>query len=286
MKKIMILGSAGMLGHMVYTYLKNSGKYIVIDSSYPNKFNDSSILLDITDKFELEHYLNREKPDIIVNCIGILINGSISNPANAIYLNSYLPHQLSSMIRRWSGKLIQISTDCVFSGHKGYYSEADFTDARDIYGLSKILGEINNENDLTIRTSIIGPELKMNGEGLFHWFSRQHGQVKGYTKAYWSGVTTLELSKAIDAAIEQNLSGLYHLSKDEKISKSDLLQLIKRIWNRNDIQIVPSDNKTVDKSLITQRKDFTFKVNSYEQMLNELLEFMKTNSSMYKQYYE
>ena len=284
MKKIIIRGSAGMLGHMVYTHLKGTGRYLIKDASFPVKFSDSSLLLDVTDKLAVECYIISEKPDIIINCVGILIKGSISDPSNAIYINSFLPHQLSKLLRQWGGRLIHISTDCVFSGKKGCYSEIDYTDARDIYGLSKILGEVVNEHDLTIRTSIIGPELKPNGEGLFHWFSKQKGKVNGYTKAYWSGVTTLELSKAIDAAIEQNIAGLYHISNGEKISKNDLLQLIRKIWNRSEIEIEPSEGKTVDKSLTTSRNDFKFEVNSYEYMLNELCEFMKSNPPMYKQY--
>ena len=286
MKKIIILGSAGMLGHMVYNHLKGTGKYLIKDASFPVKFKDSSLLLDVTDKLAVENYINLEKPDVVVNCVGILIRASILDPSNAIYINSFLPHQLSKLLQQWGGRLIQISTDCVFSGEKGYYSEIDFTDARDIYGLSKILGEVINDRDLIIRTSIIGPELKPNGEGLFHWFSKQKGRINGYTKAYWSGITTFELAKAIDAAIEQNIVGLYHISNGEKISKNDLLQLIKKIWNRSEIEIEPSEGKTVDKSLITSRNDFKFKVNSYEFMLNELCEFMKSNAPMYKQYYE
>lgn len=286
MKKIMILGSAGMLGHMVYTYLKGTGKYLIKNASFPYKFNNSSKLLDVTDKLAVEHYILSEKPEIVINCVGILIKGSILNPSNAIYINSYLPHQISKLLQQWGGRLIHISTDCVFSGDKGCYSEIDFTDARDTYGLSKILGEVVNDQDLTIRTSLIGPELNPDGEGLFHWFNKQKGKVNGYTKAYWSGVTTLELAKAIDAAIEQNISGLHHLSNGEKISKNDLLQLIKKIWNRCDIEIEPSDGKTVDKSLITSRDNFKYKVDSYEHMLIDLCEFMKSNTSMYKQYYE
>lgn len=282
----MILGSAGMLGHMVYTHLKRTNKYVIEDSSFPYKFNDSSKILDVTDRLAVEQYIQSKKPEIVINCIGILIKGSILDPSNAIYLNSYFPHQLSKLLREWGGKLIHISTDCVFSGDKGCYSENDFTDARDTYGLSKILGEVVNDHDLTIRTSIIGPNQNLKGEGLFHWFSKQREKVIGYTKAYWSGVTTLELSKAIDAAIEQNITGLYHLSNGEKISKHDLLQLMKNIWSHYNLEIEPSESKSVDKSLITSRDDFKYKIGSYEQMLMDLYDFMKSNKSMFKQYYE
>ena len=134
-------------------------------------------------------------------------------------------------MRKVGGMLIHISTDCVFSGNKGNYIETDYRDARDIYGLSKALGEIDNENDLTIRTSIIGPELKTNGEGLFHWFLSQKGNVYGYTDAIWGGVTTLEFAKAIDCAIEQRITGLINLTNKVPISKYELLKLSQKIFN-------------------------------------------------------
>jgi dTDP-4-dehydrorhamnose reductase len=121
MKKIMILGSAGMLGHMVYNYLKRLNKYTIVDASFPEKLNEDSRLLNVTNKTELEEFITSEKPDILVNCIGILLRGSKDDPSNAIYLNSYLPHQLSKMLRLNGGKLIHVSTDCVYSGNKGNY---------------------------------------------------------------------------------------------------------------------------------------------------------------------
>jgi len=285
MKKIIILGSGGMLGHMVCTYLNNTGKYIIKDVSYPTSFRSESYILDITNKIAVEQYIFLEKPDIVINCIGILIKGSILDPANAIYINSYFPHALSKIVREIGGRSVHISTDCVFSGKKGLYSESDSVDAADIYGLSKALGEIYLNPDLTIRTSIIGPELKTNGEGLFHWFILSDGKIHGYTKAFWTGVTTLELSKAIDAAIEQNLSGLYHLSNSIKISKNNLLNILKKIWNKSNIEIEPIEGKNVDKSLITSRVDFKYQTPSYEKMLIELRDFMIKNKSLYNQYF-
>src|SRR5690606_24943808 len=116
-------------------------------------------------------------------------------------------------------KLIHISTDCVFSGNRGAYTEDDFCDANDTYGRSKALGELNNDRDLTIRTSIIGPELKTNGEGLLHWFLNQSTPVNGFTEAYWGGVTTLELAKAIKTALMSDLKGIVNLTNGESISK-------------------------------------------------------------------
>lgn len=286
MKKIMILGSSGMLGHMVYHYLTESKKYQILDASFPNKANGNSYILNVTDKDAVELYINNEKPDIVINCIGVLIKGSKSDPSNAIYLNAYFPHQLSKLLSSIGGKLIHISTDCVFSGNKGNYAEDDFRDADDVYGRSKALGEVINDKDLTIRTSIIGPELKENGEGLFHWFMSQNGPVNGYANAYWSGVTTLFLAQAIEAAIDQNIKGLFHLTNRNKISKYDLLTLIKNIWDRKKVGITKVDSKTVDKSLINTRTDFDVKVPEYNVMLGDLKSFMIAHKIMYPNYFQ
>lgn len=285
MKKIMILGSAGMLGHMVYHYLKSLNKYIIVDASFPEKLNVESKLLNVTKKDELENFISSEKPDILVNCIGILLRGSKDDPSNAIYLNSYLPHQLSKILRLNGGKLIHVSTDCVFTGNKGNYSETDFKDARDTYGLSKALGEVDNDHDLTMRTSIIGPELKEKGEGLFHWFMNQNGEINGFTKMFWGGVTTLELAKAIDAAIEQNITGLIHITNGQPISKFEMVTLFKDIWKTDHIQITPVEGKVADKSLISVRSDFKYPVASYSKMIEDQHNWMHTHPDLYAKNY-
>lgn len=285
MKKIMVLGSSGMLGHMVYNYLAETKKYQIVDASFKTKANNNSHILNVTDKIAVESFINSEKPDIIINCIGILIKGSQKDPSNAIYVNSYFPHQLSNILRKTGGKLIHISTDCVFSGKKGAYTETDFRDADDTYGRSKALGEVINDQDLTLRTSIIGPELKENGEGLFHWFMKQKGEISGFKKAFWGGVTTLELAKVIEASIEQNLIGLIHISNGKKISKNDLVNLFKSIWGKDDISITPIEGKSSDKSLISNRADFNFTIPSYKKMLEDQKEWMQLHLDLYNKNY-
>jgi dTDP-4-dehydrorhamnose reductase len=285
MKRLLVLGSAGMLGHVVFTYLKESGKYNIFDASFPVKNRPESTILDATDKNQVEKTIELINPDIIINCIGILIKGSREDTATSIYLNSFLPHLLSKLQQRRKGKLIHVSTDCVFTGLKGSYTETDFKDARDHYGLSKALGEVVNEHDLTFRTSIIGPEIKENGEGLFKWFMSQKGTVSGYTKVLWGGVTTLELAKAIDCAIDQDLCGLYNLTPGYPISKYDLLKLMKKTWNIDYVDIVPDDSKVSDKSLKTLRSDFIFKVGTYEEMLIDLFAFMNAHKNFYRNYF-
>ena len=280
MKKILLFGATGMAGHMVYHFLRETKKYKIDNVVFRNKLTEDSIQLDVTNNNAVSKLVKTIKPDIIINCIGVLIKGSKENPDNAILLNAYFPHLLKRLSDEVNATLIHISTDCVFSGKKGNYSEIDFRDADDVYGRSKALGEIINEKDLTIRTSIIGPELKENGEGLFHWFMKNSGNVNGYTNAYWGGVTTLELAKAIDVAIENNLTGLVHLSNGEKISKFDLLNLIKKIWQKNDIKINPYNEKSVDKSLLKSDR-FNFRVPKYSEMMYQLDEWMKNNENLY-----
>lgn len=285
MKKIIILGSTGMLGHMVYFYLKSLNKYNIIDASFRKKLHEGSKLLDVTKNDELENYIKAEKPDVVVNCIGILIKGSQNDSSNAIYLNAYLPHRLAKILRITGGKLIHISTDCVFSGKKGSYSENDFRDADDIYGRSKALGEVINEIDITLRTSIIGPELKQNGEGLFHWFMQQTGNINGYTHVFWGGVTTLELAIVINYVIEKNeIHGLVQVTNGEKISKYNLLQLFNSLWRKNQISIVPNNSKSIDKSLLFSGK-LKYPVNSYEKMLEDLKKWIDNNNTIYPEIY-
>ena len=284
-KKILVLGSAGMLGHVVCKYLEELNQYQIFDASFRNKFRNESNLINILDKDKLTDLIEKISPDIVINCIGVLIKGSNTDKANAIYINSYFPHFLSDLIQKMNGRLIHVSTDCVFSGAKGGYSEFDSSDAVDIYGKTKSLGEVNNKNDLTFRTSIIGPELKMQGEGLFHWLMNQTGSIHGFTKVFWSGVTTLELARAIHAAIEENLTGLINISAKQKISKCDLLKKITNIYTLQNVKIIASDDKIVDKSLISVRNDFNFKVKSYDKMLLDLYEFMNQNNELYGHYF-
>lgn len=281
--KILLLGATGMAGHVAYHYLKETDKYEILDVVFRNKLTADSIVLDVTDKHATEELIKTVKPDIIVNCIGILIKGSRQHPDNAIYINAYFPHLLERLSSEIDAKLIHISTDCVFSGKKGNYTEYDFKDADDVYGRSKALGEVENDRDLTIRTSIIGPELKQSGEGLFHWFMHQEGKVNGFTDAIWGGVTTLELAKAIDKAIDNNLTGLVHLSNGTGINKYDLLNLFKSIWIRNNIDINPFEGHAVDKSLQSSTK-FNMNVPSYSAMLDELKNWMDNHKSIYNQY--
>lgn len=268
--------------HVVYYYLQSTGKYDISNVVYRTPLTEDSIIVDVTNRDAVADVVHRVHPEIIINCVGILIKGSREHPDNAILINAYFPHLLKRLSDEVGAKLIHISTDCVFSGKKGNYTEDDFRDADDVYGRSKALGEIINDKDLTIRTSIIGPELKENGEGLFHWFMHQCGEINGFRTAIWGGVTTLELAKAIDFSLDNGIVGLIHLSNGVGISKFDLLNLFKEIWGKDTV-IKPYDGNEVDKS-IEKSLRLDYEVPSYRQMLVEQFEMMKSYSNLYSAY--
>jgi dTDP-4-dehydrorhamnose reductase len=283
MKKILVLGSTGMAGHMIYHHLARRSDFGLSDVSFRQKLHPGSIRVDATDRASIVKVVRNQKPQVVINCIGALIKSSAANPANAIYLNSYLPHLLTSLAAEEGFILIHLSTDCVFSGLKGDYLPADPRDAQDIYGMSKALGEVSGENILTVRTSIIGPELKENGEGLFHWFLAQAGPVSGYTESIWTGVTTLQLARGIEKFIDKGLTGLVHYTNGKRITKYDLLLIMKKFWNRN-VEIMPVPGKKVDKSLIPTHPEITADIPDYESMCRQLSEYMAYNPAVYDRY--
>ena len=272
-----------MAGHMIYLYLDKQKKYDLTNIVHKNKLNDESIVVDVTNEELFTETIREITPDIIINGIGVLLKGSASDPANAIYLNAYLPNYLSKILKKSAGRMIHLSTDCVFSGKIGSYKETDFKDADDLYGRAKSLGEVINDRDMTFRTSIIGPEVKENGEGLLNWFFNQKAEINGYEKAIWSGVTTLQIAKGIEQAIDNDITGLYHYTNGKKINKFDLLSLTNQIFNK-DIKINKVEGKDVDKSLVDNRKEPSLSVPNYEEMLKELQDFMIENKSYYQHY--
>ena len=181
-------------------------------------------------------------------------------------------------------RLIHISTDCVFSGQKGGYTESDYRDGQGAYALTKILGEVIDDNNLTLRTSIVGLEIKVQGVGLFHWFMSQEGKIQGFTQAIWSGVTSIELAKIIIHSINQNLTGLYHISNNTSISKFELLQLFKK-YSKKNIEIEPFNGEVINKSLIDTRLTLDYKIPTYDKMIFDMIRLIANNKSTYSEYY-
>jgi dTDP-4-dehydrorhamnose reductase len=282
-KRILILGSIGMAGHTITLYFKERGYNIVAYSMTPFPYCDNII----GNAFETENFqrmLLEGEYDVIINCIGLLNQAAEDNNSNALYLNSYLPHLAADTIKNKKTKLIHMSTDCVFAGNTGPYYEKSLRDGATFYDRSKALGELEDNKNLTFRNSIIGPDMNESGIGLFNWFMKQNGTIKGFTCALWTGVTTLTLAKAMEKAIEENLCGLYNLVNNVSISKYDLLVLFNKYFRNNCLTILKNDDLKLDKSLRNTRKDFSFVVPSYERMVQEMKEWVDAHPNLYPHY--
>lgn len=280
MKRVLIIGMKGMAGHVLFKSLPALADYDVFGIARNVTPSEKVFNLDVSDTNELQKIINLDF-DVIVNCIGILNKDAEDSPHKAIWFNSYFPHLLESLTKETKTKVISISTDCVFSGKKGHCTETDFTDGEGFYAKSKSLGEIVNDKDLTIRTSIIGPELNSDGIGLFHWFMQQKSLVSGYSQVFWSGITTIELAKVVHRAIAQNVSGLIIVAGNPKIDKFSLLKLFNKIF-RNDSLIVSENSKyRSDKSMYSSRTDFDYKVPSYQQMILDMKRWVDSGNYGY-----
>jgi dTDP-4-dehydrorhamnose reductase len=259
LKKVLILGGTGMLGHTLFAHLSNQKDLDVYATSrtrnglkkwFP-KHLASKVRGDVNaDNFDtVVRALASIQPDIVVNCIGLIKHLPwAKDPLSAITVNAQLPHRISLICRSSDARMIHISTDCVFDGKKGGYKESDFPSAGDLYGRTKLLGEVDYLHCVTLRTSIIGHELK-GFHGLIEWFISQEGPINGYTNAIYSGFPTIELAHIISEFVipNSNLQGVYHVSS-EPISKFNLLKLVAERYGKR-IKIKPFDDFYVDRSL-------------------------------------
>lgn len=256
--RVLIIGATGMLGRTLSKYLSKFDELDVyftsrrINLSVPTNLNNHFIfnIENVNDYENLSKIIDECQPQFIVNCAGI-VKQLIQeiDPLMVTCVNSDFPHKLLKLCNKYSAHLIHISTDCVFSGKKGNYNELDKPDCNDLYGLSKLQGEIiNGANSVTIRTSIIGHEIH-SSRGLVEWFLSQKGSVSGYKNAIFSGLPTVELSRIIKEIImPRKLEGLFHISSDP-INKFELLHLIANQYKKNDIKILPSHDLVIDRSL-------------------------------------
>jgi len=224
--------------------------------------------------------------DVVINCIGILNQVADENKSLAVYLNSYLPHLVADTLKDKKTKLIHMSTDCVFAGNSGPYYEDSLRDGLTFYDRSKALGEVEDNKNLTFRNSIIGPDMNENGIGLFNWFMKQKGEINGFTRAMWTGVTTLTLAKAMEKAIKEDLCGLYNLVNNTSISKYDLLCLFNKYFRNNELKINKSESLNLDKSLRRKRNDFSFVVPTYEEMVSEMSVWVNNHKELYPMYFK
>ena len=281
--EILVLGCNGMAGHLISIFLQEAG-HSVTGFARTKSFHCKSILGDAMDGDCVKTVVGHNKYDVIINCIGLLNQFAEKNKARAVYLNSYLPHYLAELTENSDTRLIHMSTDCVFSGIRGQYTEDDFCDGTTFYDRSKALGEINDTKNLTLRQSIVGPDIKKDGIGLLNWFMQQHGEIQGYTGAIWTGQTTLQLAKTMEIAAKERVSGLINAVPEISITKCDLLGLFNKYLRNNTIKITPVNKMSADKSLKRTRYDFAYSIPDYERMVYELSEWMRQHKNLYPHY--
>jgi dTDP-4-dehydrorhamnose reductase len=294
-QKVLILGVEGMVGHKLFLELSKKSLLKVWATArtqgglakFPPRLASGIIPKIDAGEFEtVVGQLNKLKPDVVINCIGItkkIINEN--DPLSAIEINSVFPHRLAQACRLSGARVIQLATDCVFNGSKGNYTESDPSDATDLYGRTKYLGEVYYPHCLTIRTSFVGPELGTRHHGLLEWFLSQRRQTKGYTKAIYSGVPTVEIARILYKYILPNkkLRGLYQISS-VPISKFDLLKLIAKVYSKK-INIIPDDSVSIDRSLDSKRFRLAtgYKPLSWERMIKAMHQDYKSQR-LYKKY--
>jgi dTDP-4-dehydrorhamnose reductase len=256
--KVLVLGAAGMLGHKLFTLLSERGNLDVdatVRSIEEGRWFSQELLANIHENVDADDFdtITRAiadlKPDVVINCIGIIKQMSAAqDPIISISINALFPHRLALACKAADVRMIHISTDCVFDGAKGNYSENDQSNATDLYGRTKFLGEVYYPHCLTLRTSIIGHELK-GKHGLIEWFLAQKGKVRGFTNAIYSGFPTVEIARIISEYVITNadLKGLYHVSSNS-ISKYDLLKLVSERYKKS-IEVEPYHDFRSDRSL-------------------------------------
>ena len=289
--RILILGGDGMLGHQLFKHLSKEHEVKVtlrqnlsVYEKYNLFFPDNTFAgIDVRVTEQLLEVFEEFQPQAVVNAVGIIKQRSSSKERIPnLEINSLFPHRLAILCKGIGARMIHFSTDCVFSGTKGNYREEDPSDAVDLYGKSKYLGEVNEQHCLTFRKSMIGRELSRK-KSLMEWFLSQRGSIKGFKKAMFSGFTTQELSRIIETILIQypTASGIYHVSSDP-ISKYDLLSLINKRLELP-IQIIPDESFECDRSLDSSkfRKEFNYNPPTWEKMVEELCEGI-SDTDIYK----
>ncbi|MBG6073085.1 MULTISPECIES: SDR family oxidoreductase [unclassified Polaromonas] len=282
--KILVLGASGMLGNAVLKFFHGSEGCSVVGSArsggglryLPKELQDCVVCgVDVENLDSLMRLFTLTRPEVVINCIGLVKQLSeADDPLAAIPINALLPHRLARLCAVAGARFIHMSTDCVFAGTKGMYREVESTDARDLYGLSKYLGEVDYPHAITLRTSIIGHELN-SAHGLIGWFLAQNGAVNGFTRAIFSGLPTVELARVIRDFVIPNpeLRGVYHVSA-EPIAKYDLLQLVAHVYEKN-ILINPDDSLVIDRSLNSERfrKITGYQTPAWPELIRRMREF-------------
>lgn len=285
--RVLVLGASGMLGSAVFREFDGHAPHevwgLVRNEAFLPYFSpaqQSRILtgVDVLDEAALRAAFERVRPDVVINCVGLIKQKeNVEDPLVVLPINAMLPHRLALLCAPGNVRLLHISTDCVFSGRKGMYTEDDPSDAEDLYGKSKYIGELRDvPHAVTLRTSIVGRELN-SSRALVDWFLAQQGSVHGFRRSIFSGMTAIELARIMRDVVlpDASLHGLYHVSS-APISKFDLLKLVAAEYGKT-IDVLPDDALVIDRSLDSSRFRQTtgYRAPSWERMVREMHEAEK-----------
>ena len=277
-----VLGAAGMAGHLIALYLRERGHVVTGFARHDLPFLDSQVNGDVTDAARLRSVV-RDGYDVVVNCVGVLNKAAETNP-DAAWLNGELPHVLADMTADLPTRVFHMSTDCVFAGNTGPYTEASVPDGITAYDRTKAAGELDDGKNLTFRNSIVGPDVNPSGIGLLNWFMQQPGPVKGFTGAIWTGLTTLELAKAMEHEAAEDAHGLVNMVPEGSINKYDLLRLFNKELRDGTVEIVPDAGLRLDKTLVRTNFGPTYRPRPYPEQVSEMAGWVREHRELYPHY--
>ena len=280
--RFLVLGAAGMAGHLISLYLRECGHDVTGFARHDLPFLDSQVKSDVTDTAKL-YSVVRDGYDVVVNCVGVLNKAAETNP-DAVWLNGELPHILADMTADLPTRVFHMSTDCVFAGNTGPYTEASVPDGITAYDRTKAAGELDDGKNLTFRNSIVGPDVNPSGIGLLNWFMQQPGPVKGFTGAIWTGLTTLELAKAMEHEAAEDAHGLVNMVPEGSINKYDLLRLFNKELRGGSVEIVPDAGLRMDKTLVRTNFAPTYRPKPYPEQVREMAGWVRAHRELYPHY--
>ncbi len=272
-----------MAGHTISLYLREQG-YEVFGFDLKESTLIPSIACNAFNTETLRKVIAEGNYDTVINCIGILNQFAEQNHALASYINSYFPHFLADVTKGTNTQIIHMSTDCVFSGTRGDYVETDHRDNETFYGRSKALGELDDDKNVTLRDSIVGPDTNPNGLSLLNWFMAQENEINGFTNKMWTGLTTLELAKAMEVAAKERVHGIFNCVPDHSISKYELISLFNHYLKNDTVKINPVKGTLANFSLKRTRFELSYIVSDYDTQIRELAEWIKLHKDMYPHY--
>lgn len=268
--KLFVLGNKGVVGHVIALYFNEVGHDVVCS--------------DDTAEASIKNLITENSFDAIINCTAIVNQAAEEDKACATYLNSYLPHLLEQLTVGTKTVVVHRSTDCIFSGVKGQYTLEDWPDAKGFYARTKAVGELNNDKDITIRVSLIGPAQNEADGSLLNWYLNQEGEVKGFANAIWTGLTTLEYAKTIESLLNQKAHGVFQAAPDASISKYELIKIFEKYFP-GERTIIKVENNRVDKSLVPYWGNYDIQIKGYEEQISEMKEWIEKHPDLYPAYY-